>query len=86
MAKAFSEALGKEVTITTNTYEDVEKALLAVGIFQPWQVEGLLEIYKAIDSELPSLTQGNESDFKDITGEEPTSLKDWVNNVVATPI
>jgi len=82
LAKVFSEALGKEVTITNITYEDVEKAMLAVGTLEPWQVEGLLEIYKAIDSGSPSVAQQNQSDFKDITGEEPTSLKDWVVNLV----
>ena len=67
------------MTITTNTYEDTEKIMLAIGILEPWQVEGLLEMYKAIDNGSPSVTQENISDFKDITGEEPTSIKDWVN-------
>lgn len=81
VAKTFSEALGKEVTITACTYEDTEKGMLAMGIFEPWQAESLLEVYKAIDNGSPAIAQESGSDFQNVTGEEPTSLKDWVNSV-----
>ena len=79
VAKAFSEALGREVTITTSTYEDTERSLSGLGILQPWLIQSIIEMYKAVDTGLaPSETT---SHYKDITGEDPTSLKDWVNAV-----
>jgi len=47
--------------------------------FPEWQVDGIIELYKLIDSGSSTTNQENLSTFKDITGEEPTSLKDWVN-------
>ena len=80
VAKAFSEALGKEITITNNTYEEAKKFMMGMG-FPEWQVDGILELYKLIDSGSPSTNQENLSTFKDLTGEEPTSLQDWVKAV-----
>ena len=80
VAKAFSEALGKEITITTNTYEEAKKFIMGIGLPE-WQVDGILELYKLIDSGSSTTNQEHFSDFKDITGEEPTSLKNWVKAV-----
>jgi len=80
VAKAFSEALGKEVTVTTNSYEDAKKFMMGMG-FPEWQVDGIIELYKLIDSGSSTTNQENLSTFKNITGEEPTSLKDWVKAV-----
>ena len=49
VAKAFSEALGKEVTITNITYEDAKKGMMGIG-YPEWQVDGGMELYKLIDS------------------------------------
>ena len=43
VAKAFSEALGKEITVTTNTYEEAKKFMMGIG-FPEWQVDGILEL------------------------------------------
>lgn len=80
VAKVFSEVLGKDVTITTNKYEEAKQFLMSVGMPE-WQTDGVLELYKLIDSGSAATNQENLSSFKDITGEEPTSLKDWVNGV-----
>ena len=80
VAKTFSEALGKDVTITTNSYEDAKKFLMGVGLLE-WQVDGLMELYKLIDSGSSTTNQEDLSKFKEITGEDPTSLKSWVNAV-----
>ena len=80
VAKTFSEALGKEVTVTTNSYEDAKKFLMGVGLPE-WQVDGILELYKLIDNGSPTTNQEDMSKFKNITGEDPTSLKGWVNAV-----
>ena len=81
VAKAFSEVLGKEVTITTNSYEDTKKDLMGIG-FPEWQADAIIEVYKLIDSGFSETNQEDMSKFKEITGEDPTSLKDWVNAVV----
>ena len=80
VAKAFSEVLGKEVTITTNSYEEAKKFMMGLGLPE-WQVNGVLELYKLIDSGSSSTNQATMSSFKDITGEEPTGLQDWVKAV-----
>ncbi|XP_065892547.1 NAD(P)H azoreductase-like [Dysidea avara] len=80
VAKVFSEVLGKEVTITTNKYEEAKQLLMSIGIPE-WQADGGMELYKLIDSGSTATNQQNLSSFKDITGEEPTSLKDWVTGV-----
>ena len=80
VAKAFSEALGKEITVTTNTYEEAKKFIMGIGLPE-WQVDGILELYKLIDSGSSTTNQEHFPDFKDITGEEPTNLKDWVKAV-----
>ena len=80
VAKTFSEALGKEVTVTTNSYEDAKKFLMGVGLPE-WQVDGILESYKLIDNGSPTTNQEDMSKIKNITGEDPTSLKGWVNAV-----
>ena len=82
VAKAFSEALGKEITVTTSTYEEAKKFMMGLG-FPEWQVDGILEVYKLIDSGSSTTNQENLSNFKDITGEEPTNLKDWVKAVAS---
>jgi len=78
VAEIFSEVLGKEVTITTTKYEEAKQFLMNAGMPE-WQTEGVLEVYKLINSGSTAVNQENLSNFKDITGEEPTSLKDWVN-------
>ena len=49
--------------------------------FPEWKVEGSMEIYKLIDSGSSTTNQATISSFKDITGEEPTGLQDWVKAV-----
>lgn len=80
VAKAFSKALGREITITTSTYEDTERSLSGLGIFQPCrQIRSFIELHKIVDS--GSAPNQTTSHYKDITGEDPTSLKDWVTAV-----
>ena len=78
-AKEFSKALGKEVTVTTCSYESTEKSFLESGIIEPWLIPAICQFYKAIDD--GSAPNKATSHFKDITGEDPTSLKDWLGTV-----
>ena len=77
VAAAFSEALGKTVTYNRMPYDTAEQAFLGMGV-PDWQVEGLLKMYKMIDSGSPFVNEGN---LQEITGEQPTSLKAWVSQV-----
>ena len=75
-AKELSNVLGKEVTVTIFTYESTEKSL---SMLEPWHVSAVVQFYKTIDD--GSAPNEATSHFKDITGEDPTSLKDWLNTV-----
>ena len=82
VAKAFSEVLGKQVTVTTNSYGEAKTFLTGVGLPE-WQVDGVLELYKLIDNGSSTTNQASLSTFNEITGEEPTSLNNWVKGVAA---
>ena len=80
VAAVFSEVLGKTVTYNRVPYDSTKQALLGVG--QPeWQVDGLIESFKLVDSGSSIVNTANVSDFNLITREQPTSLKAWVAEV-----
>ena len=80
VAAAFGEALGKSVTYNRISYDDAKKGYLEMGI-EDWQVSGLMELFQVIDSGDPSFIPSNEDDYQKITGEQPTSIKDWCSQV-----
>ena len=80
VAAAFSEALGKEVKYVCVPYEDAKKTILGFGMPE-WQVDGLMELYKLIDSGSNATNQPDLGDYERLTGEKPTSLKEWVAKV-----
>ena len=82
VAAAFGEALGKTVTYNRVPYEAAKKAMMEMG-YPEWQVDGGLELNKLIDAGDPVISMSNIGDYKQITGEEPTSLKSWVALVKA---
>lgn len=49
--------------------------------FPDWQAEGVMELYRLIDSGSPQVNQANLNDYTTITGKQPTSLKAWVSQV-----
>ena len=77
VAAAFSEVLGKEVKYVRVPYEAAKKALADLGVPE-WQAAGALELYHLIDSGAPETNQANTGDFTAITGEQPTTIKSWV--------
>ena len=83
VAAAFTEALGKEVKYVRVQYEDAKKSLLGAGMPQ-WQVGGMLDYLKLVDSGLEGADVPGNGDFERITGEKPTSLKEWVDKVKDT--
>ena len=80
VAAAFTEALGKEVKYVRVPYEAAKKAFLGFGIPE-WQVDGMIELNKLIDSGSNATNQPDLGDYQRITGEKPTSLKEWVAKV-----
>ena len=81
LAAVFSEVLGKEVKYERMSYEDQRRLLIEVVGFSEEAAEGVLELYRLIDEESPVANQKDMSHFTKITGEEPTSLKEWVTRV-----
>ena len=80
IAATFSEVLGKTVSYNRVPYDAAKQAFLGAGV-PNWQIEGLWELYKMIDSGAPETNEANTSHFHQITGEQPTSLKTWVSQV-----
>lgn len=79
-AAAFSEALGKEVKYVQVPYDAAKEAFMKMG-FPEWQVDGILELYRLIDSGSPVTNLPDISNFTTLTGEKPTDLKTWVSQV-----
>ena len=80
VAKAFSEAVGKEVKYVRVPYDAAKQSFLQAGVPE-WQTDGILELYKLIDAGSPATNQADLGDFEKITGEKPTSLKAWLSKV-----
>ena len=76
-AKAFSEALGREIKYVRVPYDAAKKAFMGMG-YPEWQVDGIFELDRLIDSGSPITNQADLSTFKQITGEQPIDLKTWV--------
>lgn len=77
-ARAFSEALGKQITYTHVPYEAAKQSFLGMG-FPEWQVNGIIEQFKLFDSGAPETNYADLSDYETITGEKPTTVKAWVS-------
>ncbi len=83
VAKAFSEALGKEIKYLRVPYEAAKKGMMGGGIPE-WQAEGVIELSKLIDASSPALSSDRDLGlYKQITGEDPTDLKKWVTKYSA---
>jgi uncharacterized protein YbjT (DUF2867 family) len=80
IAAAFGEVLGKTVTYNRVTYDAAKQGSLEQGLAE-WQVDGLFETFKLIDSAHPVITNASLEDYTLITGEQPTSLKAWIAQV-----
>ena len=77
VAKAFTEAVGKEIKYVQVPYETAKQSILQAGLPE-WQVDGVLELYKLIDSDSPATNQASLGDFEKLTNEKPTNLKAWL--------
>ena len=80
LATVFTEALGKEVKYIQVPFDQAKKSFIDLG-FPEWQTDGVLELFKLMNADSPWTNQANLSDFETITGEKPTSVKDWLKSV-----
>ena len=81
LASAFSQALGKNIKYERISYNDCRRRLVEVVGFSEEDADGILEIYRLTDEECPMVDDPEMSHINQITGEKPTSLKEWVNEV-----
>ena len=84
LAATFSEVLGKAVKYERMSYEDSRSRFINVVGFSEEDADGILEIYRLTDEECPLVNDTDMSHFTKITGEEPTTLREWVTNVAPT--
>ena len=75
--KELSNALGKEIKYVRIPYEAAKKGMIDMGAPE-WHANAASEYQQLIDSASPHTTQGDLGVFKHLTGEEPTSLKQWI--------
>eukprot|EP00270_Netrium_digitus_P016416 TRINITY_DN588_c0_g1_i2.p1 TRINITY_DN588_c0_g1~~TRINITY_DN588_c0_g1_i2.p1 ORF type:complete len:328 (-),score=43.75 TRINITY_DN588_c0_g1_i2:122-1012(-) len=77
LAKAFTDAVGKPVTYTQVSYEAAREALVGFG-FQPWQVDGVIELNKLIDSDSPVVNDPEGAEHvEEILGQPAETIEEW---------
>ena len=80
VAQEFTTALGKEVKYVKVPFEDAKKAFMGFGLPE-WQAEGIMELFRLWDADSPVTNVADLSHYETITGEKPTSLKDYINAI-----
>ena len=81
VAAAFNEALGKEIKYIRLSYVAAKQSYMEGG-YPKWKVDGILELYRLIDSGSPITNQADLSQqYEELTGEKPTNLRTWVSQV-----
>ena len=82
LAAAFTSSLGKKITVTTVPYDAAKEAFMGNG-FPEWQVDGILELFKYIDTDSELTNETNTGDIVSITGEKATAVTEWTKQVAA---
>ena len=75
LAKAFSAGLGRDVKYTQQSYEEAKAAWLQNGVPES-TINGLMEYWEAVNA--GKMIEGNNEDFTNITGKQPTNVAEWV--------
>jgi len=76
-ALAFTKTLKKKVAVTVVPYDAAKQAFMGMG-FPEWQTDGILELYKLIDSgsSITNETQQTD-DIEKITGQKAICVEVW---------
>lgn len=77
LCRAWSKALGKQVLVTTVSYERAKEDFMALG-FPEWQANGVMELYKSIDEGKPATQFKRLGDIEKITSSKAMTMEEWV--------
>ena len=77
LSKAFSNALGREISYVLVPNKSAKEAFMGAG-YPEWQVDGIIELFDLINSGSSETNFSDLSDYKKITGEDPTSITQWI--------
>ena len=80
VVREFSSVLGRKNKYVRVSYEAAKQTFLGFGVPE-WQVDGGLELFKLFDSGSPATNVVDLSAYEQITGEKPTSLKQYVAQI-----
>ena len=83
VVKGFSHVLGHEVKYVRVPFEGSKTSLIDAG-FSKCQADEIFELYKLIDSADPSMSSNIPGVYNQITGEQPTDLKKWLEKYGAS--
>ena len=78
IVRELSFALGRDISYIQQPVETIQKSFLKIGLPE-WQVKGLLEFVRIINDSNPAFACGDVSTYTEITGESPTTLKEWIS-------
>jgi len=78
IVRELSVTLERDISYIQQPVETIQKSFLKIGLPE-WQITGLLEFVKIINDSNPAFATGNVSTYTEITGENPTTLKEWVS-------
>jgi len=78
IAKAFCQATGGKVEYVQVPYDAAKSSFTSAGMPE-WQADGVLELYKHVDSGASYYTYS--SDFNRITGRDPMTFYQWAQQV-----
>ncbi len=74
LAAAFTATLGKPIEFVEVPYEGAKASFLEKG-WPEWQVNGIIELFKAINGGAYGY---HHDDFTDITGKAPTTIQQYI--------
>lgn len=79
LVEYLSTVLESAVEYEKISFEE-SRQFLSDNEIQPWQIDGTAELSRLINEGSPLLDQVASGDYKMITNQEPTKIKDWVFN------
>ena len=82
LSVAFTKSLKTDIAVVLVPYEAAKEAFMGMG-FPEWQTDGILELYKSIDSGSAITNEKDTGDIEKITGEKAMDVDAWVKQNAA---
>ena len=82
LSVSFTKALKTDIAVIRVPYEAAKEAFMGMG-FPEWQTDGILELYKSIDSGSDITNEKDIGDIEKITGEKAMDVDGWVTQNAA---